>query len=156
MSLVALGAAAALLLLVGVAASNSSDLPTALGVLSFCGVLLVVGLVTALYYKADRALVVDSAGVKLLRAGRIVRDIPWAGIARFRFGAVPGVGSPAAQSTLFWVHGQGSSRGLSILESYYRVPSGSLWNASLATAKMAEARGIPVVRKDGVIRVFGP
>ncbi len=157
MSLAGLGASAALLVMFGlIAASTSSDLSTVTAVLSFFGLLLVTTLAVAVYYKADCTLIVDSGGVRLLRAGRTVRDIPWADISRFRFGAVSGIRPFVDRSTLFWVHARGRYRGLSILESAYRIPSGSLWNAALLTAELAQARGIPVVRKDGLIRDFGP
>lgn len=143
-------------LVLSLVAPYYADLATFVGLVTFFTVLLVLGIVTALYFKADRALVVDSRGVRLLRAGRVVNDVPWANVARFRFGVVPGGKPPATQMTLFWVHVNGRYRGLSVLENYYNIPYGALWTASLITAEMAQARGIPVVRKDGLIRDFGP
>ena len=119
--------------------------------------ILLGSIVTALYLRADRTLIVDSHGVRLLRSGKSARDIPWENMARFRYGmATMGRRTATVQVPLFWVHVKNRYRGLSIVESYYNVPPWSIWYASLLVADMARARGIPVVQKNGLIRDFGP
>lgn len=133
------------------------DFVTRLGGVAFAGLVLVGSVAAVLYLRADRTLIVDSYGVRLLRSGKTLRSFPWEDVARVRYG-ITGYGSGASPTpvSLLWIHGRQGHRGLSIVESYWNVPPGSIWNASIFAAELAEARGVPVVRKDGLIRDFGP
>lgn len=133
------------------------DLVTRLGGAAFASLVLVGSVIIVLYFKADRTLIVDAHGVRLMRSKKTMRYFVWEEVARVRYGIVTlGRGARTAQVPLLWIHGKQGYRGLSILENYYNVPPGSVWNASMFAAELAGARGIPVVRKDGLIRDFGP
>lgn len=115
-----------------------------LGAATFAS-LAALALGALLYYRPDRTLEVDDRGIRLFRGRRLQRDLPWADIARVRFGPRVGAQRGFPGGYILQVGGRRPWQRISLTIMTYGVDWDRMMFMASAIGSTAKQRGIHVV-----------